>query len=934
MSASPPSGAGGDPRAPALPKLPTKFETAKKPATAQASRNKSAINVPYKSLATQLFRVIYSIGDGDQNQPPAASTPPVAPKDPMISTETKDKRAIINATPDRKGRLALKELCNPETNATIQKGDDNQPESRLESSHPTPLTAHEPLAAEENAAQLTPGSPLHCPGSPPYRPGSPSYLVPSPEYSWQDYFAENSPVPIRFPARKFENPLDNPKYRHVLCDLDKHVICTSNPETRERTIYFGITRKKNIDEFLQFCPYFDRRRMAWEGVYEFRLFPSSPGHSKYEVSQLTHRFSNVITSIMKDLGNYNGKRELMDASDTPLYHKEAEGMIEEFSSPTFVIRAEGPSFELPSHKGPSQGARRDRFGFTNITTCIDVVDRVAVSQAEIHAQQAVYARQIFNQQPNRKFVRTLVLTEKDVQLYHFDRSGSLSSTFPECPAHTFVRIILGLSSLDEEVLGLDTSIQWTLHPKTGEKNRGTLTIKDEETKISKTYDLRGVDPSFVQLGIIGRGTTCWPIWDGENQRTLLAKDCYRYEDSSSTPEFENLKLARDIPGCVFMVSYEANRGETVDGFDFCPCRKHIVRKQVLSRIVMEEHGKDLFGFTSELQLFQAIRDAILGHKKLLLKGAIHRDVHWSNIVLGKAGAPLGDRGVLIDFDMAKRVDKLTESRWPTGHYQSLAIAILRNALARSQEKILVHDWLDELESFFYITATIMYEFNGPHNFRDRETLPPFVQEWLETDRRGHLKENLEFKKRWILSDKPADPAAHVDAHYWSTHSLDLLRDFYVLVRYMASEKERIRSLPEEKAVEELHVLRNELEGHYDSVIYIFDGAIQDIEADLEAFEDSDHDGESRDVEDKDETDGIKSKFEDEDEDEDIQGKDKTDGIKGEFEDEEEGEQSQDLEAQGQTHGIKRELEDEGEDEDDEVFAVIRPTKRGRIDGVL
>jgi hypothetical protein len=67
-------------------------------------------------------------------------------------------------------------------------------------------------------------------------------------------------------------------------------------------------------------------------------------------------------------------------------------MIDEFSSPTFVIQAEGPSFELPPHLGTSQYARRDRFGFTNITTCIDVVDRVTVSKEEIHAQQAIFAR--------------------------------------------------------------------------------------------------------------------------------------------------------------------------------------------------------------------------------------------------------------------------------------------------------------------------------------------------------------------------------------------------------------------------------------------------------------------------------------------------------------------------------------------------------------
>jgi hypothetical protein len=198
---------------------------------------------------------------------------------------------------------------------------------------------------------------------------------------------------------------------------------------------------------------------------------------------------------------------------------------------------------------------------------------------------------------------------------------------------------------------------------------------------------------------------------------------------------------------------------------------------------------------------------------------------------------------------------------------------------------MVHDWLDELESFFYMTATIMYQFNGPNNYR--KIVPPFVQEWLAIDTfdvgSDCLEKNLQFKERWILSNVPADPAEHVDAKYWSSHSLNLLREFYKLARYMAGEKERIRNLSRKKAIEEMTLLRTQLECHYCDVLYIFDRAIQDLEADLAALEDSDYDDDS-----------------------------------------------QDTEAEAQTYGIKRELEDEDEEELDS----IRPTKRGRIDGVL
>ncbi|RXW16288.1 hypothetical protein EST38_g9569 [Candolleomyces aberdarensis] len=875
----------------AMPNPPAELEDVRKPTVTPASKVESAPTSPGKGLLVPCARADAPAQDNDQNQPPTAPKPPAGLEDlknPTDSPTAKDKPAPYAP---RKGRLALKDLLIPEAtaHATVQKRDNDQPKPKAAPSQPTPQEPEAdykskaaPLpsrasvekgqqpgtAVEEGAVGSSPGSPPYYPGSPPYCPGSPLYHPGNSPFRPESppYFPGSPLYRPESPTFRYVDPLDQPKFKNICCELESHTSCTREPQTKlGDSLYSRITSKESIKEFFKTCPHYDHDRRTWKGMYEILWAPSSPGYSKHRVRDLTDKFFDIISSIMGQLGDYDGKRVLRVVGDTPLYHEEFQGLVHEYSSPTFVIQAEGPSFELPSHRGTGQYARKDRFGFTNITTCIDVV--YGVSRKVILAQQAIYARQIFVQQPNRRFVRTLVLTENDVQLYHFDHSGSHCSTMTECPAPALIRIILGLSSLDEEVLGLDTSIQWTIDPETGRKESGTLTIKDDETKISKTYDLCGVDPSFRQFCIVGRGTTCWPLWDEEGQGLLIAKDCYRFDDSGCTPEFETLKIAWDLGGCARMVSYEANRGESVNGFGFCPCRSGRTRNQIFSRIVMEKYGKNLLGFESELQLLHAIRDSIRGHMMLFSKGFIHRDVHWSNVLLGKPDAPWGDRGILIDFDMAKRLDKLTEERWPTGHYQSLSITILRNAFAKPEEQILGHDWFDELESYFYMTSTIMYEFNGPNNYR--KTLPSFIQEWLETFDNGqdYLKKNLEFKRRWILSDVPADPKKHVDTSYWSRHSLLLLDRFYAFTRRMAMEKERIRNLPKEKAMEALSHLQSKIEPHYVEVLYYFDIAIQG----LEAAEDSDFDADS------------------------------------------------------QTHGIKRELEDDSEEELD-----IRPTKRGRL----
>ena len=93
------------------------------------------------------------------------------------------------------------------------------------------------------------------------------------------------------------------------------------------------------------------------------------------------------------------------------------------------------------------------------------------------------------------------------------------------------------------------------------------------------------------------------------------------------------------------------------------------RDRVFCRIIMDLYGGSLDTFETVEQVLAAVRDAITGecllqrlsfltltfrsgHRALLLKGVLHRDVSLHNILLGLVET-LGKRGLLIDLDMAR-----------------------------------------------------------------------------------------------------------------------------------------------------------------------------------------------------------------------------------------------------------------------------------------
>ncbi|KAF6760718.1 hypothetical protein DFP72DRAFT_756880, partial [Ephemerocybe angulata] len=320
-------------------------------------------------------------------------------------------------------------------------------------------------------------------------------------------------------------------------------------------------------------------------------------------------------------------------------------------------------------------------------------------------------------QPNRNFIRTLLVTERSFRLVHYDRSGFYVSQLMDIHqnAHTFIRIVLGLSSRREAVLGFDTSIQWRCDPETGRKSEGTLETVDADGQ-PILYKLKMDRPPFVRTGLCGRGTTCWYATHPQTGEDVLVKDAWREDGKAS--EYAYLTAAQSVEGVVQMISFQDLCAETkaYRPEDFASMG-YVSRTK--SRVVMRCYGKSLEHFTSRIEAISALRDAIHGYRGLLSKSVLHRDVSLQNVLLGTVNAAPGSRGILIDLDMAvwTHTDiSILRAETGIGTRRFQSISVLRSL---ELELPPAHDYLDDLESFFYVLCHLVLLFERPGKRSER-----------------------------------------------------------------------------------------------------------------------------------------------------------------------------------------------------------------------
>ncbi|KAJ2914987.1 hypothetical protein MD484_g5415, partial [Candolleomyces efflorescens] len=450
-----------------------------------------------------------------------------------------------------------------------------------------------------------------------------------------------------------------------------------------------------------------------------------------------------------------------------------------------------------------------KVGFFNTATCIDVQpEGEELPASQQLARMAIYARQIFIHQPNRRFVRVLAITGNHLRLFHFDRAGAEYTqplNFDDHP-HTFVRLILGLSSPNEADIGLDPSIQWKV--ENGRKVSGTLTTRIANN-IQKVYNLVHVDPYLRHSHIGGSGTTCWIVSDFASGETLLVKDAWNSD--KRTAEHLHLEVAVGVPGVAQMVSCEPDRGQTRNLRSLEQDRPVPVENRVEARIVMKYYGRSIVYFQSAKQLLCALRDAIA-------------DVSIANVRLGIPGAKPGERGLLTNLDMATR---LSESGfhpavdWRIGTPLFQSTSVLYSVETEEPHQPPPHDHWDDLESFFYILTYIICTYDSQGVCHPVDQL---MKQW-----KGYSGQNASDAKgiflakgRFVVSDRISPR--------WPKAVLDVFRSFGSFLDSRLRDRLNTRYIDRDEVLELSGRMASDADHHYAEILQIFDAGIEALEA--------------------------------------------------------------------------------------------------------
>ena len=217
--------------------------------------------------------------------------------------------------------------------------------------------------------------------------------------------------------------------------------------------------------------------------------------------------------------------------------------------------------------------------------------------------------------------------------------------------------------------------------------------------------------------------------------------------------------------------------------------------------------------------------------KLVAEGAIvHRDISDNNVLLGCEDAQVGWQGVLIDLNVAVDFSKTSknqateEARTGSRFFQSCAI--LQALTNWTGERAAAHDFLDDLEAFFYLLCRILLKCLKNGKERPATDLAwKVIQGWDSEN----LNEALNSKSNLFNPGRQNKRVAiQCVEKEWGSECSTLFKRFLEWVGGIQVEKERIRDEagPQDPTKESIYAnLIKQVDTHYIAVLGFFEEAI-------------------------------------------------------------------------------------------------------------
>ncbi|KAF9552432.1 hypothetical protein CPC08DRAFT_728627 [Agrocybe pediades] len=412
-----------------------------------------------------------------------------------------------------------------------------------------------------------------------------------------------------------------------------------------------------------------------------------------------------------------------------------------------------------------------------------------------------------------KVNRDLSLTKYLKQISVYARGGCYSELINiRHKPHTFVRIVLGVSSQDYEAVGFDTDIFW----------KGTSDFTTVQMVLPVTTASRGrvgspplpETASGVAEHVAGRLMTV----------VFLSKTTGALKAESRKVIFSKRQAAL----LMWRRWLRAERGLQLRPSEaVSQAYEAAFHNRIFFRVAFKHGGKSLTKFTSKEQVVYALRDAIKGHRDLWNRKILHRDISFNNILI-VTGNP-ESRGTLIDLDMAVEFPRSDNG---TRAFQSINILNSYHSSQRIAEHV-PHDYLDDLESFLYVFRWMVEGYSGPG--KEVKPRPPHLLEWMHESpalAKACKASSYFLPPCHLVQDYFGEPAQTLVDKYSKFLKDKISAKLHYYAGLDSDSEDDIQSLPD---------LQEAANQDYAAVIKMFDDAIDEMKQ-LPDFQDPSKDG--------------------------------------------------------------------------------------------